>query len=319
MNILKYLFFTITFLFIQKIDGQTCYTISGRTNGNGNPGTCGSPGCSGNGKTGHLDIGFGASCPGTIPTLQLISVTSGPLPSPFCFDPGSCLSPGTVRYCFRGSNLPNAGSMVLRFTQGATISNCSYSVNGGAGVVLPIQLSYFDTKLQDGMVLIKWRTEQEIDNEKFEMERSADNKTFTVIGSVRGQGTSYSPVNYDFKDVFPLKGISYYRLKQIDIDGRSSYSFIKRVDNRINGIEIGQLFPNPANETVTIHLMTKKSIQLHARIINSSGQQVLSEHKKLLQGEHNWQINLHLLAAGMYEIIITTDDGDILSEKLIKQ
>ena len=299
------------------LSAQTCYTISNRTNGNGNPGTCGSPSCSGNTKTGHIDVSFGASCPGIIPSLQLISVTSGSLPNPFCFDPGNCISAGTVRYCFRGNNLPSSGFMTLRLTQGASVWNCSYGVNGGLGTVLPVRLSYFDTKLQDGNVHVKWRTEQELNNERFEIERSNDNKTFTSIGNVRGRGTSYFPVDYAFDDVSPLKGVSFYRLHQIDIDEKSSYSVVKRVDNRIEGIQLKQLFPNPANEKITMQLIANKLTKVHVVIINSLGQQVISEDKRLSIGEQNWTINLERIKAGVYELILTTDMGGIISEKFI--
>lgn len=315
---MKPIFLILSFFVLGDLASQTCYSISNRTNGNGNSGTCGSPTCSGNSKTGHIDVSFGASCPGVIPSLQLISVTSGPLPNPFCFDPGNCISAGTVRYCFRGTNLPASGFMVIRFTQGATVWNCNYDVNGGSGTVLPVQLSYFDSKLQNGKVLIKWRTEQELNNEKFEIERS-DDKTFTVIGTIRGQGNSSLPVDYEYTDASPLQGVSFYRLKQIDIDGKSSYSTIRKVDNRIDGIQIKQLFPNPANETVTIQLTTNKPVQLHARILNSSGQLLISESKRLQSGDQIWPINLHRLSTGVYEIIITNNEGDVLSERLIKQ
>jgi hypothetical protein len=307
------------FVVAQSIS-QTCYTISNRTNGNGNPATCGSPNCSGNAKTGHIDVSFGASCPGIIPSLVLVSVTSGALPSPFCFDPGNCISAGTVRYCFRGNNLPASGSMVLRLTQGASVWNCSYNVSGGGGTVLPIQLSFFDTKLEKGSVHINWQTEQEHSNEKFEIERSGGyNEAFTVIAAIPGQGNSTTPVNYSYTDAAPLKGLNFYRLKQTDADGRFSYSIVKRIDNRISNLSIKQVFPNPARQKVTIQLTVDKPSQLTAKIVNTSGQQVFLEHKTFISGEQLWQMNLHRLTAGIYELFITDQKGDVLAERLVVQ
>ena len=316
---MRAIFLVLTFFPFHQLSAQTCYTISNRTNGNGNSGTCGSPACSGNSKTGHIDVSFGASCPGIIPSLQLISVTSGALPNPFCFDPGNCISAGTVRYCFRGSNLPSSGFMTIRLTQGALAYNCSYSVNGGSGTILPIKLSSFDTKLQNNTVLVKWTTEEELDNERFEIERSDAGKIFSVIGTVRSLGNSMLPVNYEYKDESPLKGISFYRLKQIDIDGHSSYSSIKRVDNRISGIQIRQVFPNPVNDKANLQIVADKAMMVYVRVYNNEGKQVIIEQRALHAGEQNWQLNTSRLAAGIYEIIIISENGNEISERLIKQ
>ena len=306
-------------LFSLNLSAQTCFTISNRTNGNGNPGTCGSPNCSGNAKTGHIDVSFGASCPASPPTMQLIAVTSGPLPTPFCFDPGNCISPGTVRYCFRGTNLPSSGFMTIRLTQGASNWSCTYDVNGGGGTILPVQLTNFETKLQQGNVLVLWRTEQEFNSEKFEIERSSDNKIFTSIGSVRAQGVSNSAVNYEYRDAAPLKGVSFYRLKQIDTDNRFSYSLVKRVDNRINGIQIKQVFPNPATDKINLQLIINIPQIISVKIFNSSGKQVIGEQRKLQAGEQNWQLDVSRLPAGIYEIIIGSESGAKISERLIIQ
>lgn len=296
---------------------QTCYSISNRTNGNGNPGTCGSPVCSGNAKTGHIDVSFGVSCPATIPALQLVSVTSGPMPSPFCFDPGNCISPGTVRYCFRGTNLPSAGFMTIRLTQGATAWACTYDVNGGSGTLLPVQLTGFEGKLQQQQVELKWKTEQEINNKKFQIERSTDNRTFVPVGSVNGAGNSSVTQQYSFTDTDPAKGVSFYRLKQIDIDERSTYSPVIRIDNRVKGLQVKQLFPNPVKKDVTLLLYADEPGRLDIRLFNFAGVQVLARHKQLTRGEQNWHITLPDLKAGVYEMILTNNRGDLLAEKFM--
>jgi hypothetical protein len=296
---------------------QTCFSISNRTNGNGNPATCGTPNCSGNAKTGHIDVSFGASCPATIPTLQLISVTSGPMPSPFCFDPGNCISPGTVRYCFRGTNLPSAGFMTVRLTQGATAWGCTYDVAGGAGTLLPVKLTGFEAKLQQQQVQLKWQTEQEINNDRFQIERSTDNRTFIPVGTVKGVGTSSAIQHYSFIDTDPAKGVSFYRLNQIDIDDRSAYSSVIRIDNRIKGLQVKQLFPNPVKKDLNLVLNADEPCDLAIRIFNFAGMQVLASHKKLVRGEQRWHITMPDLKAGVYEMIVTNSRGDLLSEKLI--
>jgi len=309
----------VFFCCIHLLRAQTCYNIGPRNNGNGLGNTCGTPNCSANTKQGHFDVSFGASCPVPIPTMELISVTVPPMPTPFCFDPGRCISPGTVRYCFRGTNLPSSGFMTIRFTLNSTIWNCSYSVTGGGGALLPVQLSYFEAKLQNGHVKISWRTEQEFHNNKFVIERSNNGSVFDNIGTVNGRGNSSIPVDYDYLDVNPLKGISYYRLRQIDIDGQSAYSIIKKIDNRIEGLQISRLFPNPAGDHVILQLILDKANELYVKIFNSSGQLVISASKKEAAGTKNWQILLPNLSKGVYELILTTKSGGILTEKMLIQ
>jgi len=301
------------------VQSQTCYTISNRTNGNGLPGTCGSPNCSGNAKTGHIEINFGASCPVPIPTLTLVSVTVGSLPSPFCFDPGNCISPGVVRYCFRGSNLPNSGSMVLNLVQGASAWNCTYDVNGGSGVVLPVKLTLFKTELQNGKVRITWHTEQEANSKQFIVERSGDGRTFSSVGVVAAQGSSYQGVDYSFYDVAPLKGFNFYRLKQVDLDGHFEYSAVSRIDNRIAGIQLTQLAPNPVADQLNLKITSEVSVTVVANIYNNLGVLVSSNRYQLRPGVQVKQIAMSQVTSGVYEIIMLSASGEKLAEKIVKQ
>lgn len=314
---IKHISAAVAVLFTLSLPAQTCFSITNRTNGNGNPGTCGTPVCSGNAKTGHIDVNFPAGCPGIIPSLQLISVSSGSLPTPFCFDPGNCISPGTVRYCFRGTNLPSSGFMTLRLTQGALTWNCTYDVNGGNGTLLPVKLAGFEAKLQQQKVWLQWRTEQELNNEEFQIEKSTDNRDFVMVGKVDGRGTTTTAQQYSFVDENPAKGISFYRLKQIDINGAAYYSLVVRVDNRVPGIQIRQLYPNPASANVNLRLITDEPTGVNARIFNVAGMQVLGVYKKLARGEQEWHIGLPQLAAGIYKLVIADDKGGILSERLM--
>jgi Secretion system C-terminal sorting domain len=312
----KVLFFLLLFS-AEQLLSQTCFTISNRTNGNGNPGTCGIPNCSGNTKTGHIEVNFGSSCPGVIPNLTLIAVTSGSLPNPFCFDAGNCITPGTVRYCFRGSNLPNSGSMTLRLVQGVTTWTCSYDVNGGGGTVLPLQLISFDAGLKEKRVSLTWRTMQEINTSLFFIERSSDGRSYSAIGTVTANGNSSSPRDYSYEDNDPVQGISYYRLKQKDIDGHISCSEIKRVDNRIEGVQLKTIFPNPVEQDINLRFRLNKSCSFHLTIISMTGKNILSAEKTLSAGEQNWLISLPPAAAGVYKLIITNTGGDVINERIM--
>lgn len=311
------LFFCVLFYSL-SLKSQTCYTIGNRLNGNGLSNTCGAPDCSVNAKTGHIDFSFGASCPGTIPTLELISITTGPLPNPFCFDPGNCISAGTVRYCFRGNNLPTAGFMTLRLTLGASIWSCTYDAqNLGSGVLLPVILSYFKSVLRGNTVLLQWKTEQELNNKRFEIEKSLNGDRWELIANIAGNGSTLSPSEYSFTDLHPAKGYNYYRLKQIDQDGHFVYSPVNRVDNRLNGIQFENLYPNPVQGQVNLVFLADRNTTLTARITDLSGKTILSTQTRIEKGQQQWKLPLSGVSPGVYHLQISDDKQDKLSEKIV--
>lgn len=315
---MKSLLLALSVLFYLGANSQTCYSIGNRLNGNGLSATCGGPACSGNAKTGHIDFNFGASCPGTIPTLQLISITSGALPNPFCFDPGNCISAGTIRYCFRGTNLPTAGFMTLRLTQGASIWTCTYDAqNLGGGTLLPVVLSYFKASLRNGAVILKWKTEQELNSDRFEIEKSSNGSQWELLSTVKGSGTFASATEYSYQDALPAKGYNYYRLKQVDYDGKSVYSSVCRVDNRLSGVQLDQLFPNPSREQVTLSFSADRTTLLTARMIDLSGKQVFSSQTRIEQGQQQWKLPIHQLSPGVYQLQISDEKQGKLSEKIV--
>lgn len=315
MRLLLMLLSTFVFAVTQ---GQNCYSIGNRLNGNGLSNTCGTPDCSGNAKTGHIDINFGASCPGTLPSLQLISITSGAMPTPFCFDPGNCINPGVVRYCFRGNNLPTTGFMVIRLTQGATIWSCTYDAqNLGGGTLLPVKFSFFRAKLINKNVLLEWRTEMEINNEGFTVERSRDGNSWETIGAIKGNGSTMSTSDYQFTDYSPGKFISYYRIRQNDISGLSSFTQVCRVDNRLQGLQFSSIFPNPAHGQVKLMLDADHKAKLTAKLYDFSGRLVKQAERIVTQGQHTWILDIPGLNPGMYKLEITGEQEGRFTEKLV--
>ncbi len=131
---------------------------------------------------------------------------------------------------------------------------------------LPIKLISFDFEINKSGIELTWKTSTEINNEKFEIERSSKGSIFSQIGSVKGQGNSYSKNSYNFLDSNPSVGISYYRLKQVDFDGKYEYSPIIKVENKSNRVKI---YPTNIVNTINIEIEDTESAKL--TIINSVG------------------------------------------------
>lgn len=96
---------------------------------------------------------------------------------------------------------------------------------------LPVNIISFKAKAENNSsVKINWTTTYERDNSHFEIQRSVDAINYTTIGTTQGVNNSNTLQNYTFNDNLPLKGISFYRLKQIDLDNRSTLSKVERVN-----------------------------------------------------------------------------------------
>ena len=97
-------------------------------------------------------------------------------------------------------------------------------------IVMPVELLNFTAKRFPAKVAIEWSTTSEVNNASFTIERSADAINFIPVKSVAGSGNSDRLINYSAIDENPINESTYYRLKQTDFNGKSSYSYILNVE-----------------------------------------------------------------------------------------
>jgi hypothetical protein len=113
---------------------------------------------------------------------------------------------------------------------------------------LPVELVSFDAVLvNERQVAVSWQTASEFNSSYFEVQRSADGENWSVLGTVAAQGNSQSTIDYVLLDNAPLSGVSYYRLKQVDLNGDFHLSDIRSVNNspKVNQVKI---YPNPTDK-----------------------------------------------------------------------
>ncbi len=143
------------------------------------------------------------------------------------------------------------------------------------GVPLPITLLSFTGRLQaDNTVLLDWATTNETNNRYFSVERSPDGTGFDSIGTVPGAGTTNLQQNYSFTDAAPLSGMNYYRLKQVDVDGHSTYSPIVGV--KVQASLAFSVVPNPVHDMLTINMGAVLQEKGVFRVIGMDGRIVLT-------------------------------------------
>lgn len=114
------------------------------------------------------------------------------------------------------------------------------------GTILPVSLTYFDVNKQDGGILSQWTTANEVNNDGFELQKSMDGSKFNSIAWIEGHGTTSEKNTYSYLDSETSTGFHYYRLKQIDNDGRSSFSDVKSV--MIDSKKEYTIYPNPSSK-----------------------------------------------------------------------
>jgi flagellar basal body rod protein FlgF len=150
----------------------------------------------------------------------------------------------------------------------------SFSVGG----VVPLTWSYINAILQNGQTLVNWATEQEINTSKFEIERSLDAVRFDKIGEQLAAGNSTTLKKYEHKDAQPAIGFNFYRVKQIDVDGRHTYSAVVKVLHTKN-IKEAFIAPNPVVDIV--NLVEPLAVFINnIEVYDSRGAMVLSKSIK---------------------------------------
>lgn len=150
--------------------------------------------------------------------------------------------------------------------------------SGTSGVYVAVQtalpVTWLDVKAEqktDREIAISWSTSTEINNAFFEIEKTKDNRNYTTIGNVAGAGNKSSVSHYQFIDFEPSNEVVYYRIKQVDYDGKFDYSKIVTVkrDNKLD--ELG-VYPNPAVAQINIEFKRSLKTTGMYTVSNSFGQ-----------------------------------------------
>jgi len=138
---------------------------------------------------------------------------------------------------------------------------------------LPIEMESFYVQIEDREIKLNWNTTLEINNKGFEIQHSRDSKTWDNIGFVEGQGTSLEYHDYYFIHNTPHFGYNYYRLKQVDYNGQTSYSDIQAISFNHQQISY-KIYPNPAHDFLIMEGNKLSGKKYH--IINMSGKSIQS-------------------------------------------
>lgn len=201
----------------------------------------------------------------------------------------------------------------------STLGKWKFSVAYGLNVVehifqitspLPVQLQSFTLSHSEAQIALKWQTSEEVNADKFAIERSGDGKAFEAISSIGvALGIAKNNVKeYTFDDRAPLRGLSYYRLRMVDLDG--SFAFSKILSAMTDPGDQITVMPNPANKTVRVQGEQITIIEL----LDKTGKVQMTRTKSV--GEKSLDLDIQHVPAGLYVLRTTDDRGIKQSQKL---
>lgn len=223
------------------------------------------------------------------------------------------------------SNLKNGGgflnTLFFKLTSGGTASVPCYisitEMNFGEQA-LPVQLSKFTLKNAGLSNQLSWSTSSEQNNKGFEIQRSLgstdDFRTIGFVGTKAKQGNSEAEISYGFEDTDVKAGqIHFYRLNQIDFDGKSAFSPVKSI--KPGSIESNlNVYPNPSQGSFTVNTGSASG-RLNIFVMDNTGRVV---NQFMNVSTTNTRINN--LEKGFYTLkIVNTESGEQSAQRVVVQ
>jgi hypothetical protein len=243
--------------------------------------------------------GFPGAAINNLYILKKKAGPSSPVNLDLAYDPGAPISlytkitPTAVPYSF--------GNYYFEFE----ISSFSeLALAFGNSSALPVSWLSVNGKLQNINAIIEWATASESNSSHFEIEHSSNGITYNKVGSKVAAGTSSSTSNYSFTHVSPPVGKNFYRIKQVDLDGKFTYSSIVVLQNSDVKAKV-IIAPNPVISTVSLYFSKtgNKTIQL----ISMDGRVLTTQNINGANSTHS--INMGHMPAGVYILRLVTGKG----------
>lgn len=215
------------------------------------------------------------------------------------------------------ANSYNKASLFFNFgTEGAVAGERIYYfddlVFGDA--TLPVTFLDFQVVASGAQVNVQWSTASESNNKGFYVERSANGSNWSPLQFIKGGGNSASTRQYSFVDAAPNNGVNYYRIQQVDADGKASFSSIKAIRFGAN-TKSAAVFPNPAKALVNVALNEFTGTAL-ITIKSVEGKVVASA--KAFQANQIVTMDVHHLPAGTYVLQVNANNVQSVSKLIIQ-
>jgi len=222
-----------------------------------------------NGSNAWVNVGQQVPAPGMLANIGLVVAGNIPFVAFGKKDNGNITQIAVKRYNAATDNWVSVGPEMatsstteianLTMTAGQNKLYISFHTTQGhiyaksfdASTILPVTLQSFTVAKEKSSSLLTWSTTHEENNLHFELQHSKDGNSFTTVATVASKGNTSTGHQYSFVHALPIKGMNYYRLKQVDKNGSFSFSKVVRIEFSHSAIAIN-VFPNPVNDILHV-------------------------------------------------------------------
>ncbi|MFP5041271.1 DUF4331 family protein [Parasediminibacterium sp. JCM 36343] len=180
---------------------------------------------------------------------------------------------------------------------------------GPVNTPLPVSFVDFNAKATSGKVVLTWDVANQVNNDHYEIEQSTGGSVFATIGKVKATGAT----SYTFTDVSPsAKVVNYYRIKQVDADGKFTYSPIRSV--KFDAQVAFTVSPNPATNYINVYGSVGSPLNIH--LYNISGKELAV---KTLGANGAATFNVASLAKGIYIVVAESNGVRVQTKNIVKE
>lgn len=209
-----------------------------------------------------------------------------------------------------GANSTATGSGSI--TIGGSCSDSGSTVCESA--TLPVKLLFFNARTEGNVVSLNWATNEEENFDYFSLERSTDGQSWESLGEVKGNGWSLDINNYSMNDEQPVAGVSYYRLKAVDLDG--TFEYHPAISSEYRGVAKGfDVYPNPSNgSNLNIRMNFSTDEDIEVTILDMQGN---VSYTTVLDGFNETVNPQDQLQNGIYTVQLRTASGQVFNQRLM--
>jgi hypothetical protein len=214
--------------------------------------------------------------------------------------------------------LGSSYSFELTVTDIAGASGSAVTAVTVLNATLPVTFVYFKGQASGSGNQLSWATATELNNDYFSVERSTDGVRFEAIARITGAPNSNSIVQYNYTDTKTLSGNTYYRLKQVDKDGRFIFSKLVVISSAPT-LNMAQLYPNPVQAALSIHISNNIMGAGKIKVFDAGGTVVRQQALIKTNTTVYETVNMQLLTTGLYTVEIAIGTNFRVTKTVLKQ
>ncbi|MBX2930887.1 MAG: T9SS type A sorting domain-containing protein [Chitinophagaceae bacterium] len=188
---------------------------------------------------------------------------------------------------------------------------------------LPVRLSSFTVKKENEKNIVQWTTVQEINNKQFNVQRSNNGVVFSTIAiqpAYTNSDNANSVRNYTMIDEKPIIGTNYYRLEQVDNDGKISYSPIVSIKNGATNWATLNIYPNPVRDNLHLSITTYANTPILIKVVDVYGRCIIQCSNNITSANNVINMPINHLTAGVYYIqLLNGKTNEYITQRFIKQ